>query len=38
MFVSHLGGDLINNVALNFWREHKDREEIRLSEVVLAIS
>ncbi|KAG9477848.1 hypothetical protein GDO78_013042 [Eleutherodactylus coqui] len=35
---SNSGGDAINNVALNFWRERKDREEIRLGDVVPTIT
>ncbi|XP_056395737.1 prosalusin [Hyla sarda] len=38
VFISNSGGDAINNVALNFWRERKDREEIQLSHVVPAIT
>ncbi|XP_075691508.1 prosalusin isoform X1 [Rhinoderma darwinii] len=38
VFVSNSGGEAINNVALKFWREHKDREEIQLRDVVPAIT
>ncbi|XP_044162639.1 prosalusin [Bufo gargarizans] len=38
VFVSNSGGEAINNVALNFWRERKDREEIQLNDVVPALT
>ncbi|XP_063792702.1 prosalusin [Pseudophryne corroboree] len=37
IFISNSGGEAINQVALNFWRERKDREEIQLSDVESAI-
>uniref|UniRef100_A0A8C5N2P7 Torsin n=1 Tax=Leptobrachium leishanense TaxID=445787 RepID=A0A8C5N2P7_9ANUR len=38
IFISNAGGDVINQVALDFWRERKDREEIQLSDLGAAIS
>nr|DBA21381.1 TPA: hypothetical protein GDO54_018028 [Pyxicephalus adspersus] len=38
IFISNSGGDDINEVALKFWRERRDREEIRLSDVESAIA
>lgn len=38
IFISNSGGDDINQVALKFWRERRDREEIRLSDVESAIT
>ncbi|XP_018426703.1 PREDICTED: prosalusin [Nanorana parkeri] len=38
IFISNSGGDDINRVALKFWRERRDREEIQLSDVGPAIA
>ncbi|XP_030063813.1 prosalusin isoform X1 [Microcaecilia unicolor] len=38
IFVSNAGGEQINRVALEFWRTRKDREEMELRDLELAIS
>ncbi|XP_018105050.1 torsin-2A-like isoform X2 [Xenopus laevis] len=38
LFISNGGGDDINEVALDFWRQRKDREDIRLHHLESAIS
>ncbi|CAH2316226.1 prosalusin isoform X1 [Pelobates cultripes] len=38
IFISNAGGDVINQVALDFWRDRKDREEIQLRHLQSAIS
>ncbi|KAM4664796.1 prosalusin [Discoglossus pictus] len=38
IFISNAGGEDINKVAVDFWRDRKDREEIQLSDVEAAIS
>ncbi|KAM8933722.1 prosalusin [Pelodytes ibericus] len=38
IFISNAGGDDINRVALDFWRDRKDREDIQLSDLESAIS
>ncbi|XP_072598084.1 prosalusin isoform X3 [Vulpes vulpes] len=38
IFISNTGGEQINQVALEAWRSHRDREEIRLQELELVIS
>ncbi|NP_001087470.1 torsin-2A precursor [Xenopus laevis] len=38
LFISNAGGDDINEVALDFWRQRKDREDIRLHHLESAIS
>ncbi|KAM9326812.1 prosalusin [Gastrophryne carolinensis] len=38
IFISNSGGDDINQVALRFWRERRDREEIQLSDVESSIT
>ncbi|XP_038601612.1 prosalusin [Tachyglossus aculeatus] len=38
IFISNAGGEQINQLALESWRLRKDREEIRLQDLELAIS
>lgn len=38
IFISNAGGEQINQVALEAWRSHRDREEISLQEVEPVIS
>uniref|UniRef100_F7DPD7 Torsin n=1 Tax=Equus caballus TaxID=9796 RepID=F7DPD7_HORSE len=38
IFISNTGGEQINQVALEAWRSHRDREEIRLQELEPVIS
>ncbi|XP_075434664.1 prosalusin isoform X2 [Ascaphus truei] len=38
LFISNAGGEDISQVALEFWRNRKDREEIQLCDVESAIS
>ncbi|XP_075842000.1 prosalusin isoform X2 [Microtus pennsylvanicus] len=38
IFISNTGGEQINQVALEAWRSHRDREEISLQELEPAVS
>ncbi|KAF6328291.1 torsin family 2 member A [Rhinolophus ferrumequinum] len=38
IFISNTGGEQINQVALEAWRNHREREEIRLQELEPVIS
>ncbi|XP_074967981.1 prosalusin isoform X1 [Phalacrocorax aristotelis] len=38
IFISNAGGEQINEMTLDLWRAHKDREEISLQDLELAIS